>query len=155
MKKIVVLVLVLLMAAGASAFATKGAGWAFGLEGQFGYGYGGMGGGGALVLHTPYVPLHFGLNFSFPFYLGITADYWLMHQNLAGMFDWYLGVGGYVGLPDPIALGVRVPIGLQAWILGNEKLEVFLEVAPAIGVKFTNDLLFWNVQGALGFRYWL
>lgn len=156
MKRIAVLVLVLATIAAVGAFAAKGGGWALGGEGALYFaGVGGLPMSGAVVLHTPYLPVMFGISIDSSLNVGLTGDYWLFHQGLASIFDMYAGVGGYIGLPNPFILGVRVPVGLQAWILGKDFLELFLEVAPALGVKFSGDIFFWHLQGAFGFRFWL
>ena len=58
--------------------------------------------------------------------------------------------------PTWTALGVRVPIALQIWPLNNERLEVFVEVAPAWVPLYGNafDPGQFQAQVALGFRYW-
>ena len=92
--------------------------------------------------------------------LTATVDYWLLHNPIGtGYFSWYLGLGGYGVLgfdPTWSALGVRLPIGLQIWPLNNERLEVFLELAPA-WVPFYDGNLEpdrFQAQAALGFRIW-
>jgi len=163
-KRIVVLVLVGLLAVAAGGFALKS-------TPDFGIGaeltsinfdkWGGM-----LVLHIPKVPLYFGLGANFlggavgTYELAATVDYWLLHKPIgSGFFSWYLGLGGYGAIafdPDGFALGVRLPIGLQIWPLENERLELFLEGAPA-WVPLTGgdvDLGNFQAQVALGFRVW-
>jgi hypothetical protein len=95
-----------------------------------------------------------------PFALGMTIDYWLLHGHIGGMFDYYVGAGACGRLafdPTTYAFGVRVPLGLQAWVLGNEQLEVFLEVAPAWVPIVTGGFAAsdFQAQCALGFRIWL
>ncbi len=87
-------------------------------------------------------------------------DYWLLHNNIGtGPISWYLGLGAYGVLgfnPTWGALGVRLPIALQIWPLNNERLEVFLELAPAwvpiYGGAFNPSVF--QAQLALGFRLW-
>jgi len=159
MKRVAIIVLLLVTLVSVGAFAAKGSGWAIGGEGSLYMGSigGGIpGGGGALTLHTPFLPIMFGISVDSSLAFGLTGDYWLFHQDLASIFDWYAGVGGYLSASSSyFGLGLRIPIGLQAWILGTDFLELFLEVAPALGVKFTGDLFYWHVQGAFGFRFWL
>lgn len=81
-------------------------------------------------------------------YLHVTADYWLLKNKIAKNLDWYLGPGVNLGIGDPFALGVRLPIGLQ-WI-PVEHLEIFGEVAPCLWVIDAVDLDF---NGAVGIRY--
>jgi len=89
--------------------------------------------------------------------IGLTADYWFAHGNIVSIFDYYAGVGGYLALsPNAsyVAAGARIPLGLQAWPFGSV-FELFLEVAPAVGVSFVPTGFDWHLQGALGFRFWL
>jgi hypothetical protein len=113
--------------------------------------------GAMLTLHLPQFPLMLGIGVSTPLALGITADYWFAHGNLVGIFDWYAGVGGYLALdfsPTDLVLGARIPIGIQVWPFG-QTLELFLEVAPAIGLSFIPTGFWWHFQGAVGLRFWL
>jgi hypothetical protein len=159
MKKKLVLAVVILLAAGTAAFALKGNGLAIGAEltsTNF------SSWGGMLNLHFTDVPLHFAIggyvdgNNSG---VDLKVDYWLLHGNLIGGLDWYVGIGGYFGAqvsPDTtFALGVRMPFALQIWPMG-ERLEIFLELAPAwiplSNSKTTVDNL--GVQLAIGFRIW-
>ena len=158
MKRIAVLVLVGLLAASAGAFAAR-SGLALGAEAvsaDF------SGWGGRFVFHLPSVPMYFGLGGYMGtggFGLDLTADYWVTHGKLASVFDYYIGLGGYLALntsPFWFSLGARIPLGLQVWILGNDLLEVFLEVAPAwIPVSSGGfSPLSFQFQPALGFRIW-
>ncbi|MBK7032291.1 MAG: hypothetical protein IPI24_08795 [Ignavibacteria bacterium] len=81
-------------------------------------------------------------------YVHVTADYWLLKSSLAKNLDWYLGPGVNLGLGNPFALGVRLPVGLQ-WIPA-EHLEIFGEVAPCLWLIDAVDL---NINGAVGIRY--
>ena len=162
MKRLAVLVLVVLLAASAGGFALKGTpNLAIGAE-LTSIDFKGV--GAMLALHIPKIPLFFGFgvgsveNFVDPT-LALTMDYWLMHNHIAGIFEWYFGLGLYGALafdPSWYAVGLRLPIGLQAWVLKNELLEVFLEVAPA-WVPLVNDNfdpVNFQAQAALGFRLW-
>jgi len=118
------------------------------------------------TIHIPDVPLFIALGanvvegLSGGAELTMTVDYWLLHNHIGtGYFSWYLGLGAYGVLGfDPAwgALGVRLPIALQIWPLNNERLEVFVELAPAwvpiYGGAF-NPAVF-QAQLALGFRLW-
>jgi hypothetical protein len=158
MKRIAVLVLVGMLAASAGAFAAR-SGLAIGAEAastNF------SSWGGRFVFHLPSVPLYFGLGGYMGaggFGLDLTADYWVTHGKLASIFDYYIGVGGYLAFnADPFwfNLGARIPLGLQVWPLGNDLLEIFFEVAPAwIPVSSSGFYpLNFDVQPALGFRIW-
>lgn len=158
MKKILILVLVVLLAATASAFAAR-SGLALGAEAastNF------SSWGGRFVAHFPKVPLYFGLGGymgSTGFGMDLTADYWVSHGHLGSVFDYYIGLGGYLALnttPFAFSLGARIPIGVQAWLLGNDLLEIFFEIAPAwVPVSSAGfSALSFEVQPALGFRIW-
>jgi hypothetical protein len=158
MKKVAVLVLAGLLAASAGAFAAR-SGFALGAEAastNF------SSWGGRFVAHFPSVPLHFGLGGYIGaggFGLDLTADYWVNHGHLGSFFDYYIGLGGYLALnttPFWFSLGARIPLGIQAWVLGNDLLEIFLEVAPAwVPVSSGGfSALAFEVQPALGFRIW-
>jgi hypothetical protein len=162
MKKTAVLVLVALLGLAATGFALKGTpNLAIGAE-LTTINFDTLGAG--LVLHIPKIPLYFGFgvtslqDISDPT-LALSVDYWLLHRHLAGMFELYLGLGLYGSMafePSWYSVGLRLPIGLQAWVLKNELLEVFLELAPA-WVPLVNDEFEadnFQAQVALGFRLW-
>jgi hypothetical protein len=118
--------------------------------------------GAMMTLHIPGVPLFLGLgaDFTDPVTLAATADYWLMHDQISGMLEWYLGLGVYGALstttPSWFAAGVRLPIALQLWPLDNELLELFVEVAPAWVPVTSNGFAADSLQAqlAVGFRIW-
>jgi hypothetical protein len=91
--------------------------------------------------------------------IGITADYWLANASLAAPLNYYLGLGGYLGVAlgntTVLSAGARIPIGLNIFVLRS--FEIFIEVAPALGVGFSNPIKFPQVgiQGAFGFRVWI
>jgi hypothetical protein len=162
MKKLAILVLVILLAAAASGFALKGTpNLAIGagltsvnLEDV----------GAMLALHIPGIPLYFGIgvaslqDFTNPA-LTLNVDYWLMHRHLVSIFELYVGLGLHGAMafdPSWYEAGLRLPIGLQAWVLKNELLEVFLEAAPAWVplVDGDFDAVNFQAQVALGFRLW-
>jgi hypothetical protein len=159
-RRIVVLVLVGLLAFAANGFALKGTpDFAIGAE-LTSVNFGGV--GGMLTLHIPGVPLFFGLGADFTGggALAMTADYWVRHDQISGMLEWYLGLGAYgaisFGGSNWYAAGIRLPIALQLWPLDREILELFLEVAPAwvpvTSAGFTPGNF--QAQVALGFRIW-
>jgi hypothetical protein len=154
-----VLAIILTCGAGSSFAAAKGSGLAIGGEGALYFvGTGGLPMAAMLVFHVPQLPLMFGVGVSNTPALGVTADYWAAHGTLSRIFAWYLGVGGYLsvdlGGTTSIAAGARIPIGLQAWPVGNV-LEIFLEAAPAVGVILVPTGFDWHLQGAIGLRFWL
>jgi hypothetical protein len=162
MKKSAILVLVALLASSAGAFALKGTpNLAIGAE-LTSINLDTI--GAMAALHIPGIPLFLGIgvtsirDFADPS-LAMTMDYWLMHHHLAGIFEWYVGFGLYGELgfdPTTYAVGLRLPIGLQAWVLKNELLEVFLEAAPAWVPLLTDDFdpMNFQAQVAFGFRIW-
>ncbi len=91
------------------------------------------------------------------FNLGVTADWWMDHAPLAGILSLYVGPGGYLSLAlgdnTNINIGARLPVGLQ--IFPIDPLELFLEVAPAIGISLSPlSFPIFDFQGAIGFRFW-
>ena len=115
-----------------------------------------------MTLHIPNVPLFFGIgaDLTNEFALAMTADYWLLHEQISGPLEWYVGLGGYgavsFGSPGWHAFGVRVPIALQLWPLDNELLELFVELAPAWVPITSGGFAAGNFQTqlAVGFRVW-
>ncbi len=162
MKRVAVLVLVALLASAAGGFALKGTpNLAIG-AGLTTVNFEGL--GAMLALHIPKVPLYFGFgvasvqDFADPT-LTLQVDYWLLHKHLVSIMELYVGLGlsGAVGFdPTTYAVGLRLPIGLQFWVLKNERLEVFLEGAPAWVPVVTDgfDPVNFQAQLALGFRLW-
>ncbi|MFO8065388.1 MAG: hypothetical protein ACQETQ_10990 [Spirochaetota bacterium] len=153
-KKILILVLVLLIATAAAGFgATWGVGASFGIDPL-----GGLPSQAMLSLKTPHLPVLWGLGMQISedqANLGLTADWWLYTTNLFSFVNLYAGPGLYAALPDPVELGGRVPVGLNAYPL--DVFEIFFEVAPAL--VFISDRDGINVpdfalQGAFGFRFW-
>ena len=145
--------LVLLMAVAAVPAFSIGIGGAFGLDIA-----GTVGPGAMLSFHLDTYPAVFGLGFSVgdgDLRVGATADWWLYHTELVSILALYLGPGIWVDLElgdsASVGLGLRVPIGLQAWII--DPLELFLEIAPIAGFKNGKFPAF-GVQGAFGFRFW-
>jgi hypothetical protein len=158
MKKVLVLAFVILMVGATGAFALGGDGLAIG--GETALHMGGTGGlpvGGMLLLHLPGFPLMIGVGVSSAPAVGVTADYWFAYGPESGIIGWYVGIGGYMRIdlePNSFAFGARLPLGLQLWPLNRRNLEFFLEVAPAVGVRFVPTGFDWHLQAALGIRYW-
>ena len=162
MKKLVILVLVVLLAAAVGGFALKGTpNLAIGAA-LTSVNFDGV--GAELALHIPKIPLFFGIglaslqDFTNPT-VTLNVDYWLMHRHLVSIFELYVGLGLHGAMafdPSWYAAGLRLPIGLQAWVLKNELLEVFLEAAPAWVPLVDGDFdpVNFQAQLALGFRLW-
>ena len=155
MRKILAIALAIMLFASAGAFAKSG--FAIGGEGSVYFaGTGGLPVYAMLTLHFPRVPLYFGIGVSSAADLGLTVDYWFAHAGLGSIFDYYVGVGGYLGLSPNVgafAAGARIPFGLQLWPFGST-FEIFLEIAPAIGVSFVPTAFDWHLQSAIGIRFW-
>jgi len=61
----------------------------------------------------------------------ISLDWWAINAHLAGILDYYIGIGGFVGFGgQAFDLGGRIPIGLQIFPL--ERFEIFAEVDPLV-----------------------
>jgi len=89
--------------------------------------------------------------------IGVIADFWLIQEKLGGPLGIFLGPGAYVGIQtgdnSSVSLGGRLPVGLQ--IFPFNWFELFVEIAPALGVTINDSMSFdWNIQGALGLRFW-
>lgn len=157
MKKVLIVVFAIMLLATTGAFAAKGSGFAIGGEGSLYFaGSGGLPSSAMLLLHLPQIPLMFAIGVSNPFAIGFTVDYWFAHGNLVSILDWYAGVGGYLSVytdPTNVVVGGRIPLGLQIWPFG-QTLEIFIEVAPAVGVVIVPTAFEWHFQGALGLRVW-
>jgi hypothetical protein len=106
-----------------------------------------------------------GIAWSIENHLHLHADYWISHRSLSGPVSWYWGVGGKitffdkgnegVGNLDPeddkeyTGVGVRVPVGLQYYIL--PELELFAEIVPGFAFLPGTDF---ELEGGIGARYY-
>ena len=152
MKKRLLLLALLVIIAVAPAFS-------FGIGGAFGLNYmGGPASGGLLSVKFDEFPAVIGAGAHFNsdgFRVAVTADWWLYETNLVEIVDLYIGPGLFLDIGTGVLdLGVRVPIGIHAFII--DPLELFFELAPAIGVDLAPRFYFprWGLQGAVGFRFW-
>jgi len=151
MKKKLVLLTLLVVLAAAPAFS-------FGIGGAFGLNFNGLGTSGLLSVKFDEYPAVFGLGAHLGgggFRATVTADWWLYQTNLVEMLDLYVGPGIFVDLGSNVFdIGVRIPVGIHLFVI--DPLELFLEIAPTIGVAVAPSLQFptWGVQGAVGFRFW-
>jgi len=155
MKKIALLVFVALIGLSASAFAAQG----FGIGIEYGIDVlGGLPQQAMLTLSMHQLPVVLGLGLTLgqsQFNLGITGDWWLLHQHLVGIIDMYVGPGLYLTLPT-FEIGGRIPVGLQIWPIGKV-LELFLELAPSMAfVSQIRAISIPNLglQAGFGFRFW-
>ncbi len=154
----VVLSLLILFAAAGVASA-KDSGFAIGGEGAlYIAGAGGLPVSAMITFHVPQVPLMFGIGVQNPFAIAATVDYWAAHGTITSIFAWYAGVGGYLSFDvapgGTVTAGGRIPVGLQAWPFGRV-VEIFFEIAPAVGVTLVPTGFDWHLQGAVGLRVWL
>jgi hypothetical protein len=143
----------------AGTASARGTGFAIGGEGAlYLAGAGGLPMSAMLTFHLPQVPLMFAVGVQNPFAIAVTADYWAAHGRIASIFAWYAGVGAYLSFDvnpgGSIGAGGRIPIGLQAWPF-RDVLELFVEIAPAVGVMLVPTGFDWHLQGAVGLRIWL
>ena len=159
-KRIVVLLLLVFLlgsAAGVSAQSYNGVALGVGYTGNA---FQSRWGGGMVTFHVPSSPLVFDL---YPyvgsngFGMTLTGDLWLLRQPIAGPFAWYLGPGLWIdfGLGSQFSLGfgARLAIGLQLWVI--QRLEIFLEAAPGLGLFVLPNVGFaWPVPISLGVRWW-
>ena len=88
------------------------------------------------------------------FQIGVTADWWFVLANLFDFLNFYVGSGLYGQISNSFGLGVRIPIGFQIFIW--DPFELFLEIAPALGILIANPIKLpaFGMQGAFGFRIW-
>ena len=133
-------------------------GLGIGAEANFPYTNSGVGQGVAVTFKLDKVPYIFGIGASAgsgSFHIGATADDWLAGGKLIGFLEWYAGLGIYLNLGTGGSdLGLRIPVGVNAYLL-SKKLELFLELAPALGLS-VSPLQFptLGLQNAVGFRFW-
>ncbi|MFO7850766.1 MAG: hypothetical protein R6V67_12500 [Spirochaetia bacterium] len=154
MRKRVFFTLIVLVFFGATtAVHSLGLGLSFGGRGDFGPGYGSN---AMLSLKLDSQDFILGLGASGDgdnFGLAATADWWLVNENLTGMLNYYVGPGGYLGISTGhIDAGLRIPVGLNIYPI--DPLELFLEVAPAMGIDSDFNFPTFGWQTALGFRFW-
>jgi len=170
MKKILlVLALVAIIGAG-TAFADHPDGWGVGIvAGYNGNWYNALNHPNvALSLKIPKIPIYWAFNLEIHnshMGMGLRGDYYLLDKTLVPDIGlhWYIGLGGWVSLgfyhDTYIALGVRLPIGIS-WQLGLggslDALELFLEIAPSLGIQVSPDIYFpaggWGA--GFGVRLW-
>ena len=159
-KKLLLMIIVLLLVFSAgNVFAQKYNGLALGL-GYTANPFGGRWAGGMVTFHVPTSPLVFDL---YPYWgnngfgITLTGDWWIIRNPITGILAWYLGPGLWVdfGIGNQFALGLgaRLAVGLQIWLL--DRLEIFLEGAPGLGLYVIPSVSFaWPIPISLGFRWW-
>jgi hypothetical protein len=84
----------------------------------------------------------------------LLADWWLAQGNLVSFVNYYVGPGLFVAISGDTVLGIRVPIGLNAFPI--KPLELFIEFAPAITLLAPSGVSIpqWGLQAGFGFRFW-
>jgi hypothetical protein len=152
MKKFLIIcgMLLMLFAGTATAKAMNG----IGIYGNLVGNGTGTGGGLGLTLRYSTFPV-LGLEWNFlpnSSILGGSLDWWVVSQQLGGIFYYYIGIGGYAAMTtvaptSTFNFGGRVPLGLQVYPV--DQLELFLEVSPMIVFLPVMD---WTVSVRLGFR---
>ncbi|MDR2964997.1 MAG: DUF3996 domain-containing protein [Treponema sp.] len=153
MKRFLLVLVILVVVAGtvfAQASHPKGLGIGVLWRSNMVWGGSGFNGNAALSLKLPSMPIFWAINFDGGnnyLYIGVSGDNYLMGGHLtSNILFWYLGLGGYVGLSTwnnqknnsgdaSISLGARLPVGLSLQLL-ERILEVFVEIAPSLGVSF-------------------
>jgi hypothetical protein len=107
---------------------------------------------------------HLGFAFGKNSRIHVVVDYLYHFHNVipplgtAGFLAPYLGVGGLVSLrtnapkkdEKDVSLGVLIPLGLS-FVIRTIPIEIFLEVAPGIGIL---PGTFAIIDGGLGARYY-
>jgi hypothetical protein len=137
---------------------------AIGLQAQFGF-MGNHTGVLALTGKFPVLPVMFALGYNlaagplvtipgFGWTAGgtftLSADWWLFHTPLLGVFSFYLGPGMGLLLGSSVDFVLRLPIGFQIFLL--PPLEIFLELTPGVSVIPTPSFRFYS---AIGLRFWI
>jgi hypothetical protein len=145
--KVLVIAIALAVVVAASSFSL-GLGLAYGLDPV-----GGLPQNVMFSAKFDQVPFLLGVGASFqePIRIGVTADWWMATGNLVSFINYYIGPGVYAGIGNGnFDIGLRIPVGINAYPI--PELELFLEIAPAIGFLPTFPSV--GVQGAIGFRFW-
>ena len=133
--------------------------FSLGIGGAFGWGVGSLPSQAMLSIKPDKSDAVFGIGISInssSFHIGATADWWMYKDNLVDIINLYIGPGIYLVAGDNyVDLGARIPIGLQAFVI--DPLELFIELAPSIGVGgigVSINFPTWGLQSAVGFRFW-
>ena len=153
MKKILIVLLLMFVAIGSS--------FALGIGGMYSVNVitDGLPQNAMLTIHAPEAfPAVIGVGFAVgenTFNLGLTADWWAYQSPIAGALGLYAGPGMYAIISEDPSMGGRIAVGINMYPL--DFLELFLELAPQVGVGFGNNTItfpVWGVQGGFGFRFW-
>jgi hypothetical protein len=84
----------------------------------------------------------------------LLADWWMAQGNLVSFVNYYVGPGVFVAISDSSMLGIRIPVGLNAFPI--KPLELFIEFAPAITLLAPSGVSIpqFGLQAGFGFRFW-
>jgi hypothetical protein len=151
MKKVLILSVLLFVIVSVSSFSW-GVGASIGVQPL-----GGLPGSNVMFsFKLDQLPILFGVGFTIwedVFNFGITADWWLVNENLFSFVNFYLGPGAYLGIGGTVNIGARLAAGLN--IFPIDFLEIFFEIAPSLGLGI-NPIVFpvFGLQGAIGVRFW-
>ena len=149
----------LLLLASASLFANAG----MGVQGGYSISNDMGGANAAVTLKISGFPMVFAadVNVNRDFIsTGITADYWIVNPQLAGILHWYTGPGIDASLVftgnsfGGVYLAGRWVAGINVFL--SYTLELYLQAAGELGLTIANDVDFpkWRVPLDLGFRFW-
>lgn len=151
----------LILALALTIFATFGASaYTAAIGGEFALKLGdGLPNSALLSFRLPKFPAVFGLGLSIPkggdASLALIADWWLAQGNLVGFLNYYVGPGLFLGISNGMNLGIRVPVGVNAFPI--KPLELFLELAPAVTLISPDgsvSIPAFGLQAGFGFRFW-
>ena len=164
-KKLLLAILVLSVGLGAKVYS-------LGIGVQFNMNAPGVFAPGVSVLYSQTRNTHFAVNWNFgetTNTVGLTADLWFFNPSIVnfkvGSLGFFLGGGLYaqtvMGKDFDLDyfdynLGLRVPVGVNVKLMNN-LLEVFVQVAPSIGVSVYPEFGFddhFTFPMALGLRFW-
>ncbi|GAB6091125.1 hypothetical protein [Spirochaeta dissipatitropha] len=85
--------------------------------------------------------------------LALTADWWLANNRLINFINYYAGLGVYTVVgSNNFDVGGRMPLGLNVFPI--DILELFIEIAPTLGVDVSPVNLKFGLHSAIGFRFW-
>ena len=152
MKKLIAVMVLGILIGTASIFA-----FGIGVQGGGGVSGGSGIGGAALTFKLDTAPWVFAVDWNLA-RIGISADQWFLNKPFASPFNFYVGWGVYVGMGlgrgNLLAVGGRIPIGINAFFLDG-MLEPYFQIVPSIGVSAIPGIdLDWGVAANLGFRFW-
>ncbi|HVZ81234.1 MAG TPA: hypothetical protein VHE12_10645 [bacterium] len=80
-------------------------------------------------------------------------DFDLIHmKDTDGEWPFYVGVGGDLGLNDPVVLGARVPVGMSyIFDKKNVPVDIYLQLVPVLWLTDRTDF---RIYGELGAHYY-